>query len=489
MLRLKQKQRVSMLKIVCVVDKENTALDRLAKGVTPYHGNLDYTVVAVHPKRPDPEQLQAFEQAAMDADIIDFQYFRTAVMLRELYPWLKNIKSILTHNNPYSYKEDKWEWADINVGNNESITEGLKEQGSPNVKHIPITTDPLFWTYKRAWEPNKNVIMVANRIESKKGILPVAIACADAGLKFILVGAVSDKNYYYDIMQTGNVEFHEQITDEELRDLYHKSTIHVCNSIDNFESGTMPILEAMQCGVPVLTRRVGHVPDLFNGDNLTIYKGDPEDVQAITVELELMMQRATPEKNSAGKDNAVVSLETQRASAWNTAKNFNFERRAYEYQKLYRELQSTATPVSVVVPIYDRPEIIRANLNAVAAQDYPNIELIVVDDNPEFNDSQKQNYMSQTLVAEFARTVSFPVRYINSGEYGSYGLARARNLGIIEATGEIIIFCDQRQIMEPNAVSELVKNLVPRVWVFGDRGNNKDIFIENFGAIYVALGS
>ena len=87
-----------MLKVACVVDKTGTALDRLAKGVIPYHGNLDYTVVDVHPKRPDEEQLSRFINAAETADIIDFQYFRTAEMLIDKFPWLKSKGLILTHD-------------------------------------------------------------------------------------------------------------------------------------------------------------------------------------------------------------------------------------------------------------------------------------------------------------------------------------------------------------------------------------------------------
>lgn len=465
------------LKVVCVVDKAGTALDRLAKGVIPYHDNLDYTVCDVHPKRPDETQISNFLEAVKDADIIDFQYFRTAQMLLERFETLKDKKLILTHNNPYSYKEDLWEWADLNVGNNKEITKGLKEQGTKNVHHVPITVDANFWTFKRDWQPKSSVIMVANRIESKKGILPVAIAAADAGMHFILVGAISDRNYFHEIMQTGSVEFHEQISDEELRSLYHRSTIHVCNSVDNFESGTMPILESMLCGVPVLTRKVGHVPDLYNGENLWIYEGDTEDVVAITNELKRMLMDTK-------------KLESQRQSAWNTAKNHNFERRAYEYQRLYRKVMSDATPVSVIVPVYDNKEVMRSCFNAIASQDYPNIELVVCDDDELSIGGNKQ------LVEDFAKTVSFPVRFIKTSqihkrfntlgedyEVADYGLARARNMGIIESTGEVVVFCDQRQIMEPDAITEFIKNLVPKTWVYGDKGGKKD-FVENFSAVF-----
>lgn len=97
-----------MLKVLAVVDKTDTALDRLAKGVAKYHDNLDYKVVAVHPKRPDENQIREFTNYALDADIIDWQYFRTAELLRSMFPWLSDKKQILTHNNPYSITEQNW---------------------------------------------------------------------------------------------------------------------------------------------------------------------------------------------------------------------------------------------------------------------------------------------------------------------------------------------------------------------------------------------
>ena len=39
-------------KILCIVDKEGTALDRLAQVWQKYHDNLDYKVLAVHPQTP-----------------------------------------------------------------------------------------------------------------------------------------------------------------------------------------------------------------------------------------------------------------------------------------------------------------------------------------------------------------------------------------------------------------------------------------------------
>lgn len=450
-----------MMRVVAVSDKVDTAIDRLCKGVMPYHSNIDYQVCDVHPKRPSPEQLARFQLIAQSADIIDFQYFRTAQMLLDKFDWLYDKKLILTHNNAYSWSEDKWGWAFANCAANKTIESQLKKQGSPNVHHIPLAVEPSFWQFNHDWEPNKRVIMVANRIESKKGILEVAIACNDLGLDFCLVGAISDPTYFHSILQTGRVEFHENISDEQLRDLYYKSTIHVCNSVDNFESGTLPILEAMLCGIPVLTRKVGHVNDFYDEKNVRLLTGEPNDIAGIKYHLESLL-------------NDKKKLEEQRQNGWNTAKNFNMERRAYEYQRLYRSTKE-GEAVSIIIPIYDKPETIRACLNAAANQDYENIELIVCDDN-------SLEAGNRELVTDFAKTVDCPVRYINTG-HDDYGIARARNMGVIEATGDILVFCDQRMIMKPDCVSKFVDNLVEKTWLFGKKGADKDTFVENLSCV------
>lgn len=441
------------MKVVAVSDKIDTAIDRLCRGVAKYHDNIEYVVCDVHPKRPSREQLERFDEAIKGADIIDYQYFRTAEMLRENYVGLKNIPSILTHNNPYSINEGNWNDYQIVVANNKTMEADLSHITSAHLEYIPLTIDADFWTFNKDWKPKDQVIMVANRIEGKKGIREVAIACAELGLKFVLVGAISDLDYYHGIEATGNVEFYEQVSDEQLRDLYYDSLLHVCNSQDNFESGTLPILEAMMCGTPVLTRKVGHVPDLNNGKNMIIYDGDNENVFTIIEAI----KDAVSDRDK---------LKEMREKAWNTAKKYNFERRAYAYQKLYRSLISEKQSVSVIVPVCGKPEITAQCLEAINNQTYNNIEIILV------NDSQEPvTYKSK-----------WPVRVIENYN-DDYGLARARNRGIIEATGDILAFCDQRIVMDSKAVEALVNNLQIRTWVYGSKGAKKE-FVENFSAVY-----
>ncbi len=441
------------MKVVAVSDKIGTAIDRLCRGVAKYHDNLEYIVCDVHPKRPSKEQLERFDEAIKDADIIDYQYFRSADMLRERYVGLENIPSILTHNNPYSIHERDWADYDIVVANNLTMEADLSTITPARLEYIPLTVDADFWTFNQEYKPKDQVIMVANRIESKKGILEVAIACAELKVKLVLVGAISDTNYFNDIMACGNVDFYEQVSDEKLKQLYFESKLHVCNSKDDFESGTLPILEAMLCGTPVLTREIGHVPDLNNGSNMLLIKHSNEDVVALIETLKQALDSDT--------------RDDIRDKAWQTAKTRNNERRAFGYQKLYRSLVDDKKTVSVIVPVYQKPDVTTKCIKAIENQTYLNIEIIVVNDDKEpiaIPDSK------------------LPIRVIENYQ-NDYGLARARNKGIIEATGDVLVFCDQRMVMDSKAVEKFVENLKPRTWLYGNKGVKKD-FVENFSCVY-----
>lgn len=442
-----------MIKVRAITDKKNSAIDRLAKGISKYM-NLDYRVIDCHPKRPSPDQLRNIELECKDADIIDAQYFRTIEMLRGRYPWLKEKKTILTHYNPYSITESDWNDYDCVIGDNQEIYKRLGEITQSRVEYMPLTVDTDFWTYNADWSPNNRVMMVANRIESKKGILEVAQACKKIGARFALVGSISDQDYYHEVIRAGGVEIYQKIPDEELRNLYWNTSVHVCNSVDNFESGTLPILEAMLCGTPVLTRKIGHVPELDNGENMVIHQ-DKEDVDALADKLKEMIDN--PDK-----------LRGLRDKAWQTAKTRSNERRAYLYQKLYREIAfPDQQSVSVIVPVYEKEDLTKQCLEAIEEQTYKNLEVIVVNDGLPFN-LEKPNV---------------PFFKIIENNQNDYGLARARNRGIIEATGDVLIFCDQRTVMEPDAVEVFVDNIQPGKWVYGSKDGVKKEFVENFSCV------
>ncbi|MCK4255849.1 glycosyltransferase family 2 protein [candidate division WOR-3 bacterium] len=86
--------------------------------------------------------------------------------------------------------------------------------------------------------------------------------------------------------------------------------------------------------------------------------------------------------------------------------------------------------ISVIIPTYKRHHILPDTVRYLLDQDYPNYEIIVVDQTEEVPDSIEVFF--DTLDAE-------RVRYIHINEIG---LPNARNVGIREARGDIVLFLD-----------------------------------------------
>ena len=92
-------------------------------------------------------------------------------------------------------------------------------------------------------------------------------------------------------------------------------------------------------------------------------------------------------------------------------------------------MTGTLDSVSVVVPTRDRPELLRAALDAILGQDYGGpIEVVVVYDQCEPDRSLETGDPHRRVrVITNARTP---------------GLAGGRNTGILAATGDLVAFCD-----------------------------------------------
>lgn len=445
------------MKVLIVSDKIGSAIDRIAKMIQAELPHLAISVCQVHPKRPDERQLAYFAAMAKDADIIDFEYWKTAEMLLAKFPLMtKGRRTILAHHNPYDLKRADWSKYDVLLAKNREIFKILDDS---RYTHIPV--DLKQFTFGTDYHPeNKMVLMVAARIEAKKGILEVAKACKDLGYKFTLVGTVSDQAYFDEIESVG-VDFVTGLSNAELLEYYHKATVHVCNSDDNFESGTMPILEAMASGCPVLTRSIGHVPDFFDGKNVSVRWGKRDDMEDLMNALRGLVE---DEKK----------LREMREDAFVTVLNYSASRMAWFYEKLYWELMGPKPLVSIIIPTHNRVALLEQNLQGILKSQYPKFEIIIADD----QSSDGTDIMVNTM----RRTTTVPIKYIRL-EGGKYNLGLARNKAAIEAAGELLIFLDDRQAMEPDAIDAFVEHMGSKKWLWGIKSGVVKGFVENFAAI------
>lgn len=107
------------------------------------------------------------------------------------------------------------------------------------------------------------------------------------------------------------------------------------------------------------------------------------------------------------------------------------------------EYQGELPRMTVAVCTRDRPTDLSLCLNALSKLDYPDLEILVVDNAPTSN-------ATQDLV-----TCQYPqVRYVREPRPG---LDWARNRAILEATGEIIAYTDDDVVVDPGWVKALAQ--------------------------------
>jgi len=99
---------------------------------------------------------------------------------------------------------------------------------------------------------------------------------------------------------------------------------------------------------------------------------------------------------------------------------------------------------TVVIPTYNREKLLRYTLDSLARQTLPadQFEVLVVDDGSQDSTAD--------LAAAYAEKLR--LRYFFRPDEG-YRVARARNVGIAEATGDICVFVDSGVLLESTALA------------------------------------
>lgn len=130
--------------------------------------------------------------------------------------------------------------------------------------------------------------------------------------------------------------------------------------------------------------------------------------------------------------------------------------------------------VSIVVPTYRRDNSLKNALESINDQTYPEIEIIVVDDNAD------ENWNSKVLNIINKLNLQFPIKYIKNDN--NKGSAETRNIGIRSATGKFISFLDDDDIYLPNKIKNQVIFMINQQSDFNitdlEFFNEMDILIE-----------
>ncbi|WP_167373122.1 glycosyltransferase family 2 protein [Halorubrum ezzemoulense] len=103
--------------------------------------------------------------------------------------------------------------------------------------------------------------------------------------------------------------------------------------------------------------------------------------------------------------------------------------------------------VSVIIPTYNRPDLLLDAVESVIKQTYKNIELIVVDDN---SDQNIQNIVENNM-SGYSKSIEVLTHNKNMGQN------QARNTGIKKSSGEYIALLDDDDVWKEEKIEKQVK--------------------------------
>lgn len=101
--------------------------------------------------------------------------------------------------------------------------------------------------------------------------------------------------------------------------------------------------------------------------------------------------------------------------------------------------------VSIIIPVYNAEEKLQLCLKSILKQDYPNFEVLLINDGSTDNSGKICDQYTQ-------RDHRLKTFHQKNG-----GVSNARNKGIEHSTGTFILFVDSDDSLEPNCLSKLLE--------------------------------
>ena len=208
------------------------------------------------------------------------------------------------------------------------------------------------------------------------------------------------------------------------------------------ENCSLAVLECLQAGIPFVAAAAGGTPELI----------DPGDHPRALVPLDyialgdrLAELAAAPLRALRPRRGFDCVLDVWRG--WH-AQAAPFAAAAGRFAARAESAAAETPPVTVCLVHHERPALLRMAAGSALAQDYPNLDAVLVDDGSE---SPAALAALAEVEADFAargwRVVRQENRYVGA----------ARNTAARAARGEWLLFLDDDNVLFPDAVSRLVR--------------------------------
>ncbi|MEC9059642.1 MAG: glycosyltransferase family 4 protein, partial [Actinomycetota bacterium] len=135
-----------------------------------------------------------------------------------------------------------------------------------------------------------------------------------------------------ELQLSDSVEFVSGVSDERIVELYNQAEIAIVPSL--YEGFSLPAIEAMSCGVPLVATTGGALPEVVGSDGVTALQVPPGDSEALTEKIKWALKELNLRSTigAAGRERVIQNF------SW----KITAERTVEHYRALLREMGTDA---------------------------------------------------------------------------------------------------------------------------------------------------
>lgn len=196
------------------------------------------------------------------------------------------------------------------------------------------------------------------------------------------------------------------------------------------------VLECLAAGIPFLASRVGGAPELIHPDDVAHATFPPEAGKLVVLLIAALRQGMHPVRPAQSPEQSEAQWV-----AWHALL-------AEDLPAAAAATETQAPLVSVCMTHYNRSWLLTRAVESIEAQDYANVELILVDDGSTQPDALSVlDQLEPRFAAHGWRIIRQENRYLGA----------ARNAAASVARGEFLLFMDDDNYAMPHEVSTFVR--------------------------------
>ncbi len=257
-----------MKRILQIADRPGWAIDRLSKPVAEIYDNVDIMYFNIGKGRfldtgysEDDEDLKLVIDRLNDYDVIHFHDVRAAESLLKQFD-IKARKIATKHTE----RDDlvNWDIFDDVICTTRYAVDQMEQKKLKAKIHL-VTHGIDLKKYKFLFtKPKTDFVGFVGRVVEWKRFELILKSCFDAKKRLVGCGYIEYAEAFHkhsEIQQIRDFDWVNFLPEDSINEFYSYLNLFVCASMPHVEAGPLPVMEAMACGVPVISTPVGWAVD------------------------------------------------------------------------------------------------------------------------------------------------------------------------------------------------------------------------------------